>query len=427
MNILDFIKKYSKDDTTKNKDWSKDWKSLLKNAQKNDSLALCFHTLLEKYFSFEYLKEIIEYDEKGKEQILNDSNTFKWACAFGSRVLIIYLHDKVKDHNIAGAINATFMQYRSDSLQMLELLGYEKDIYTEPNLCQAISRANQAGCSLNIVDYFLQRLDQFPKLSNYVWKELEKQNWIDKIIENNYETTFEIFLGLNSEKINKEIINKTDEFISHVLVSGKTYLLDKIMNSDLKEDFVKAFNKDKKNLLTNNLSIDIDKNEKDKNQAVNHILDNYPEILKHEDIKLWMMNSRSLKINEFIEDKRKIEMPELKKAFIQLSDNEVTFSRLLNLYPKFDYQVFKIPEAVKILNNVYAEKKYGEIDYDYDGEYMSLSRNILLKNKEFKQYQEDIRTVINDEKMYNLLYKEQIKNNLEDKLGPKPAIKKMKI
>lgn len=421
MNILDFIKKHSSKNI-KNKDWNKDWKSLLKESKKNGILRLCFHTLLEESYSFELLKEIIEYDEKGKKEILNDVNTFKFACAFGNNYLIIYLNDKVKEHNIAGAINATFMQYRVDNLHTLELLGYKKEIYTEANLCQAISRANQVGCSLNIVEYLFNNLENLSTISTYVKTQLENQDWIKKIITSNYETTFSTLLDLNSEKINKQIIIKSDELMSNVLLHGNTYFLDKIMNSHLKEDFIKEFNKNKKKIVMDNLSLDMDKN-----KVINYMIDHHKEILKHEYIKLWMINSRSLKINEFINEKREIGVLEIKKAFIISSSDTINFSKILKLYPKFNYQNFTIQEAVKILNNLYIEKKNDEIDYNYDSQYMNLSRKILIKNKKFGEYQEEIRTVIHDSKMYNLLCKENMKNILEAKYLPKLHIKRMKI
>lgn len=421
MNILEFTKKYNKETIKESKTFIKDWEKLLKKCQIDQTLTLCFHTLLEEYFPFEYLKKVIEYDEKGKESILNDENTFKWACAFGHRYLIVYLNDKVKEHNIIGAIGATFRQYRVDNLQILALLGYEKEIYTEPNLCQAISRANQSGCSLDIVEYLFERFEKFPTLSNYVFNELEKQDWLDKIIEKNYITTFCMLLNLNSEKFNKDVIDKTDDIIINALRYNNINLIEEIMSSPIKEKFIEKFNKNKNDILKEYLFIDKNKN------VIETIIEKYPELLKHNEIKLWMMNNHSLTINELIEKNRKIPLGEMKKAIIQLSKDEECFDRLLKIYPDMDYKKFSLQEIVKISNNLYENKKHDSIDYSYDGDYMQYNRKILLGNKDFKEYEEEIREVIYDEKMYNLLYKEHLKNNLEEKLGHKPKMKKMKI
>lgn len=420
MQIFDFTNKYNRSSNTQDKEWKKNWSSLLKNAKESNSLALCFHTLLEKEFSFSNLKEIIEYDENGKKEILNDENTFKWACAYGNKYLIIYLNDKVNTHNIPGAINATFLQYRLDNLQTLELLGYEKEIYTEPNLCQAISRANQVNCGLDIVEYLLQRIDKFPKLSSYVWNELEKQEWLYKIKDGQHTKTLETLLSLKSDKIKKEILNHCNDIMGIALVENKVEILNQVMKSYIRKDFVEYYQKIKNKNLKENLSVD-------ENNNVQFIIETYPELIKHADIKLFMMNNRSLKIDELIKSKRTLTQTEIKKSFIELSKDESCLNRLLTIVPDFDYKKFKISEAIKIVNQLYEAKKYDEIDYEYDGEYMSFNRNILLKNKDFNEYKEEIRQVIYDEKMYDLVYKEQIKNNLENKLGPKQKAKQMKI
>lgn len=420
MQIIDFIKKYNGSYNEQDKDWKKNWTALLKKSKESGTLTLCFHTLLEQGFSFAYLKEIIEYDENGKTDILKEENTFKWACAFGNRYLIIYLNDKVKTHNLSGAINATFLQYRLDNLKTLELLGYEKEIYTEPNLCQAISRANQAGCGLDIVEHLFQNIDKFPKLSSYVWNELEKQEWLYKIRDREHTKTLEILLNLKSEKIKKEVLNHTNDIVGIALVENKVNILNQVMNSYLRKDFIEHYQKIKNKNLRENLSVD-------ENNNVQYIIKTYPELIQHADIKLFMMNNRSLKIDKLIKSKRELTQSEIKKSFIELSKDESCLSRLITIVPDFDYRKFKITEAIKIVNQLYEAKKYDEIDYEYDGEYMSFNRNILLKNKDFNEYKEEIRQVIYDEKMYDLVYKEQIKNNLENKLGPKQKAKQMKI
>lgn len=420
MNIIEFTKKYAKNHNEKTKAWVLDLEDLLKECKKSCSLDLCFHTLLESGFSFNHLKEIIEYDEKGKENILSDENTFKWACAFGDKDLIVYLHDKVNVHNIAGAITATFLQYRLDNLITLEELGYEKEIYTEPNLCQAISRANQVGCGLNIVEYLFNNLVKFPKLSSYVWKELENQKWLYKICDTEHAKTLEVLLSLKSEKIKKEILDHCNDIMGIALVNHKVDILKQVMNSYIREDFIIAYQKIKNKNLKENLCID-------ENNNVQFIMNLYPELMQHEDIKLFMMNNRSLKIDEFIMKKRKLTNAEIKKSFLELSCDESCLWRLINVVPEFDYGKLKIQEAIKIANNLYEEKKFTEIDYDYEGDYMRLNRNLFLRNKEFNELKEEIREVVFDQKMYDFIFKEQLKNNLENKFKPKMKVKKVKI
>lgn len=420
MNILEFTKKHSVYDSAGHEDWKNDFQSLLKKSKENDSLALCFHTLLEEGYSFEYLKTIIEYDPLGKKQICEDENTFKWACAFGNRYLITYLNDKVKTHNLPGAINATFLQYRLDNLQMLELLGYEKEIYTEPNFCQAVSRANQAGCSLNIVEYFSLHINKFPKLSNYFWNELKKQDWTDKMLLE-YPKTFELFLSLNSEQFNKDIIKKSESIASYALRKGTLQIVDILMNSCLKEDFIKQYKKKKNKILKEELSLD-------KNKSVEEMMLKYPELLIFEDIKLSMMNENSFSIKNFIETQRIIPLKEIKKAFVDLSKSSYIFNELKLKYPDFDYKKLKLQDIVKILNNRYEEEKYNTISYDFESDYMIYAKDLLINHKEFNELKEEVRQVIFDEKMFDLIYKEDMKRKLENKLsGEKPAEKKLKI
>jgi hypothetical protein len=89
MNILEFIEKYNykKYENCLKDDFKIHFNELLENNKKTGSLTLMFHTFLENYFPFEILKEIIEYDENGKEEILTNENTFKWSCAFGNHYL----------------------------------------------------------------------------------------------------------------------------------------------------------------------------------------------------------------------------------------------------------------------------------------------------------------------------------------------------
>lgn len=166
MNITEFIEFAKKHGNLSHDDeeLKKNWNDLLEKSKKTNMLRLCFHTLLEISFPCAYLKEIIEYEEKGKQEILSSEDTFKWACAFGEPELIVYLNDKVKEHNINGAIQATISQYRLDNLKTLVSLGYEKEIYREPNLCQAISTASMVGGGLVIVDYLLRNRKKFPLL-----------------------------------------------------------------------------------------------------------------------------------------------------------------------------------------------------------------------------------------------------------------------
>lgn len=420
MNILDFIKKHSKYNPTDHADWENDWNSLLKKSKENNSLVLCFHTLLEEGYSFEHIKKIIDYDPIGKKEIFEDENTFKWACAFGNRYLIIYLNDKVKTHNIAGAITATFLQYRLDNLQTLELLGYEKDIYTEPNFCQAVSRANQAGCSLNIVEFFCSNFDKFPKLSNYFWQELKKQDWVDKMLLE-YPKTFELFLSMNLDSFKTKVVKQAENIASYALRDGSLQIVDKVMNSELKDDFIKEYNKKKKSIIKDNLSLD-------KNTATQEMILKYPELLNYDDIKLWHMNENSYTIKEFIEKYRTIPFKEIKTAFVELSKLSYLYNQLEIFYPSFNYEKLKLQDIVKILNNKYDEEKYNKISYDFESDYMIFARKTLIQHKDFNHYKEEVRDVIQDSKMFDLLYKEQIKKNLENKLaGVKPSEKKMKI
>lgn len=420
MNILDFAIKYTRQEIKQ--DFNKEFQSLLKSCKEQNSLVLCFHTLLENYFSFESLKKIIEYDKKGMEDIFNDENTFKWACAFGNSYLIIYLNDKVKEHNLPGAINATFMQYRLDNLRTLELLGYEKEIYTEPNMCQAISRANQQSCGLNIVEYFFDNLEKFPKLSNYVWNEIEKKKWVSECNNGDYFKTFEILINLNSKEIKKEILENTKRLMHTFLSYGNKKFIKKIMESEIKNDFVNNFRKEKDLILKESLSLDKEENFKN----TNRILKEYPELIKHEDIKLWMMNDLSYKINDFIIEKRKVSKNEIKKALMTLSTNETKFSKLLKSYPKINFNILKLAESIKIMNNLYEDVRNDQIDYSKDSNYKNLSRKILLKNKDFKNHIEEIKDALSDKEMYEILKIEQMKLSFEEKFPKKEKIEKFK-
>jgi hypothetical protein len=250
--------------------------------------------------------------------------------------------------------------------------------------------------------------------------QLENQDWMFKICSEGYDKTFEVLLNLKSEKIKNQILKNTEEIMNISLMSNKSKILEKVMNSYIKQDFIEQYKKVKNKILKESLCIDENKN-------LDSIIDKYPELIEHKDIKLFMMNNRSLSIDEFITKKRKFSYSEIKKSFIELSKDENCFLRLLKIVNNFDYSKLSIQEAIKISNNIYERKKYNEIDYSYDSEYIKLNKNLFLKNKDFNNFKEEIRKVIFDKKMFDYIYKEQLKNNLDNKLGQKLKDKKIKI
>lgn len=421
MNLFEFITKYKRE-VEKREEFEKDFKALLKQCKKENSLVLCFHTLLENRIPFEYLKEVIEYDEKAKEDIFNHDDTFKWSCAFGQPYLLMYLNDKVKNHNIPGSVNATFINYRLDNLKVLEVLGHEKQIYTEPNFCQAISRADQVGCGLNIVEYFLNNIDKFKPFSKYVFNELKQKDWMSKICQNEHTATLKYLLDNQIEHFQEKLLNYTDDIMTMVLYNNKFKLLDIVMQSYVKDNFIISYGKIKNKHIKDNLSLD-------KNNHLQDIIENYPELLKHDDIKLYMMNYESLGMYKFITEKRKITSNEIKKSYLDLSEDKICFEKLCKVTPKFKIVNMKIGEVIKIVNNVYAANQDNEegIDYNYDGQYMSFNRANLLNHKDFKNYIDAIGDNIDDQKMFNILKKEQMKKDFEIKYPEKTKVKSLKI
>lgn len=421
MNLFEFLKKYQ-GESFERKVFEKDLKQLLINCKKEKSLTLCFHSLLENHIPFEYLKQTIEYDEKSKEEILNHPDTFKWACAFGQPYLLMYLHDKVKYHNIPGSINATFINYRLDNLKVLELLGYEKEIYTEPNFCQAISRADQAGCSLNIVDYFLINIDKFKPFTKYVYDRLKEKDWMGKICQGEYTTTLKYLLDINLDNLDKQLFNYTDDIISMALSNKKFSILDTVMSSYLKDKFIESYLKIKTKNIKDNISLDT-------NNYLTTFIEKYPELIKHEDIKLYMMNRDSLSIYQFITEKRKIKKSEITKAYIDLSENPTCFQKLCEITPTFKIANMNIADIVKICNNLYAAREDNDqlIDYSYEGQCMSFHRQCLLNHKEFKKYMGMIEEVIEDKTMFDILKKEQMKKDFDVKYPEKSNSKTKQI
>lgn len=423
MNFIEFLQQY-KETPHNAKIFEKNFQALLKSSKENDSLLLCFQNLLEHRMPFEYLKRLIEYDEKGKEDILNDSNTFKWACAFGNPYLIMYLNDKVKNHNLAGSINATIINYRWDNLKALEMLGYEKEMYTEPNFCQAISRADQTGCSLSIVEYFLNNIEKFKPFTLYVYNQLKEKNWVGKICEEEYTTTLQYLLDLKLDNLEKQVCNYTDDIMSMALYSNKVKVLDVVMNSYLKDKFVDSYTKIKNKNIKDNIQLD-------RNNYLQNIIEKYPELIKHEDIQLFMMNETSLTIDKFICEKRKLTKTEITKAYIALSEDPTCFRKLCEITP--DYKVVRLPlgEVIKIVNNLYQAYKDmdQEIDYTYESEYMKFNRDNVLNHKHFKEYFVAVHDLIEDRYMLGLLEKEQMKKDFDMKYPEKSnkKTKQMKI
>lgn len=417
MDLIKFKNKY-KTNGFGSSDFPKDWEKLLINCHKNNILDLCFNTLLEERFPYLYLKEIIDYDENSKSKILNNNNAFKWACAFGSSDLIKYLDINAKQKDIPGAVNSAIIYHRLENLLLLDFLGYEKEIYTENNFVQALKRSNISGHNLDIVEYFFKKIDKLPYLTTYWNCEVEKQDWISWFISTNkYDDLLEIYLKLESSIINEKIINKSSEFMQSIMQSGKVHWLEKLINTTRKEDFIQEACKTKQQWLLNNFSLE----EKNK-ETIDYILDKYPQILKHKDIKLWMMNINSLNINEFIQEKRTIKNQEIKTSFIKLSNNIKTIGKLLELYPDYDFSVFKIIQAIKISNNLYESKEDLTDNYHLNSEYMTINRKILLSNNEFKENKNQLKYMIKDKKMFDMLLKEQMKNEFELQFPPKENV-----
>ena len=430
MNILEFIKKY---EYTKvfngeyNKEFKNDLNSLLINSKENKSLVLTFHTLLESYFPFEILKDVINYDEKGKEEILTNENTFKWSCAFGNKYLLLYLNDKIKEENkhIASSVNAAIMQYRVDNIQALSLMGYEKEIFTEPAILQAISRSQQTGAGLNIVDYYFKNKQKW-KMTPYIESRLEECCFYNLSEMISYEYTFNYFFNKYKENKNEKITKDVENIINKLIYQNKIEDIKLIYESVYKKEVEKYFNKPK--FILNNLRIDV-KDEKtllyeDENK-LNKIIEMYPELIKVEDIKLWMMNDQSLNLKKWIEEKRKLKSNEIKKAFIDLSNNSSCFNYLCSKI-EINNIKFNLAEGVKLINNYYEQIKYDEIDYSLDGNYLKLGKKLLIKDN-YYEYKEELKNYIHDEKLISIINKEIFKNELEEKLDNKKEEKKLKI
>lgn len=430
MNILDFIKKYEYSKVFKgeySKDFKEDFNLLLKNSKKNDSLVLTFHTLLESYFPFEVLKNVIEYDEDGKEQILTNENTFKWSCAFGNKYLLLYLNEKIdeKDKNIASSVNAAIMQYRVDNVHTLVLMGYEKEVFTENAVLQAISRSRQTGAGLNIVDYLLRNKDKW-KMSEYIEKKLEEDCFFDLSDMVDFSHSFHYFFNKYREIKNEKITKDIDEIINKLIYKNKIEDIEIIYNSVYKKEVEKYFSKPK--YILNNLNLDI-KNEDtllyEDEEKLNKIINLYPSLVKDSDIKLWMMNSNSLSLKKWIENKRQLKTNEIKKAFIDLSTNHTCFEYLIST---IDIQKlkFNLAEGVKLLNNYYEQIKYDEIEYNVDSEYVKLAKKLLIRDN-YNEYKDELKEYLYDQELINLINKEMFMKNLEDKLSDKAITKKSKI
>lgn len=430
MNILEFIKKY---EYTKvfngeyNKEFKNDLNSLLINSKENKSLVLTFHTLLESYFPFEILKDVINYDEKGKEEILTNENTFKWSCAFGNKYLLLYLNDKIKEENkhIASSVNAAIMQYRVDNIQALSLMGYEKEVFTEPAILQSISRSQQTGAGLNIVDYYFKNKQKW-KMTPYIDSRLEECCFYNLSSMINYEHTFDYFFNKYRDIKNEKIAKDIPEIINKLIFKNKIENIDIFYKSIYKNEVINYFKKPQ--LMLNNLRLDY-KNEdsllREDENKLNKIIEAYPELIKADDIKLWMMNDQSLNLKRWIEEKRKLKTNEIKKSFIDLSANIFCFEYLISKI-NINKVKFNLAESVKLLNNYYEQIKYDEIDYSIDSKYVELGKKLLVKEN-FYEYKEELKAHIYDEKLLDIISKEIFKNQLENKLESKKETKKLKI
>lgn len=406
--LLNFIKEHSK---TKK---SNQFLNLLEDSKNNDSIVLTFHTLLENQFSFDFLKDVIEYDSKGKYDILKDENTFKWACAFGNPEIINYLHDKVIHKNIYSSITASIMQNVFANLTTLNELGYEKDIFIENNILTAIDYSQIPFAKLNILEYFFENKDKWVlsdciknKLTNLHLHKLssmviQQPNLFNYIIHNNS----------HSDIIEKEIPYILDILIKH----NKPEQISNLLNSTYKNIITQYFNNPQK--IISNLYLDFTEqtNIYNNEKTLNKLIQLYPEYIKKESFKLWMIDSQTTKLKNWIENFRTIKKSEIKKSFIVLSNDLICFNYLLE---NFSYQniKFTLSDSISILNNVFKHTKQIKSDYQLNSSYLNFGRQLLLTNNHFENNKNLIKTSLLDEKLFDFLEKESQNYKLLSKLN----------
>lgn len=133
-----------------------------------------FEKYLEEKMSGEKLIQLLNYDQKTKQEILQDQNTFKWACAYGDKVLLKELWDNKVVYDEFTAIQACIINSRLDNLCFLEEKGFS--LYLDTHLNQLLSRSLQNNYNMKIVLKYLENLDKI-SLWEITIKKIKESDW----------------------------------------------------------------------------------------------------------------------------------------------------------------------------------------------------------------------------------------------------------
>lgn len=133
-----------------------------------------FEKFLEEKMSGEKLIQLLNYDQKTKQEILQDRNTFKWTCAYGDKVLLKELWSNKVVYDEFTAIQACIMNSRLDNLCFLEEMGFS--LYLDTHLNQLLSRSLQNNYNMNIVLKYLKNLDKISLLEITI-KKIKESDW----------------------------------------------------------------------------------------------------------------------------------------------------------------------------------------------------------------------------------------------------------